>query len=511
VATALRQRIRATTLEQVWLGACITAFLTLCWLLRSFVTDDAWITARYAENLADGHGFVWNPGGPRVEGFSNPLLVYAEAIAHVAGISPIAAARAIGVVCGVALLVAIHRLGPPVVGRRATRIALAVTALYPPMALWAVGGLETLPTALAATVGALLLARPEVSRKDALRAGLVLATLPWLRPEGIVIALAIAALAEAPGLLRRATRRGAAVRLAFAAGIPIASQVVLEAERLLVYGHLMPNSVIYKSGAGTGWQVLDKFADQATPLLVAAVVGVGLARGRQLLLAVPPAVYALGSMGTLDSVNSFSRFFMPTWPMCALLVGLAVTVASRGLGRWRPAIAMAAAVGIGVAIVTAKDGDIETTRTWGERYAACKDGARSDAAEWLRRNTITDTSFSISDAGLMPAQAGGRRAIDQFLLNDPAIQHTGPLPILRRVNLIFGRDPDVLVITSRTRETYTPLYYTDRRLKEDRRFDRYKLAHVASGGDDCSYHLFLYQKAAPRQEMWLASALRLGG
>ncbi len=49
--------------------------LALCWLLRGFSTDDAWISVRCAENPATGEGFVWNPGGPRVEGFSNPLLV----------------------------------------------------------------------------------------------------------------------------------------------------------------------------------------------------------------------------------------------------------------------------------------------------------------------------------------------------------------------------------------------------------------------------------------------------
>ncbi|MEA2449111.1 MAG: arabinofuranosyltransferase, partial [Thermoleophilaceae bacterium] len=201
-----RTRVNA---DRAWLAVCVAGFLVLCWLLRRFVTDDAWITARYAENLAHGHGFVWNPGGPRVEGFSNPLLLYLEALPNAIGISAIAVARAIGLGCGVALLFVIHRMGPPVVGRPATRVALALTAFYPPMALWAIGGLETLPTALAATGGVLLLATPGVDRARALRAGIVLATLPWLRPEGIVIALAVAVLAEAPGLLRRTTRRTA--------------------------------------------------------------------------------------------------------------------------------------------------------------------------------------------------------------------------------------------------------------------------------------------------------------
>jgi hypothetical protein len=499
-------RTRAQTLDRAWAGACITGFLVLCWVLRRFVTDDAWITARYAENLANGHGFVWNPGGPRVEGYSNPLLVYAESLAHLVGIPAITAARVIGVGCGVALIVAIYKLGPAVVGRPATRVALALTAFYPPIALWAVGGLETIPTALAATVAVLLLARPDADRGHALRAGLVLATLPWLRPEGIVLALAIAGAAEAPGLLRKATRRPALGRLGLAAGIPLAAQALLELERLAIYGHLMPNSVIYKSGAGTGWEVLDKFAEQATPLLVVTAVGLVLARRRQLLLAVPPAVYALGSLGTLDSVNAFSRFFMPTWPACALLVGLAVAVASRGLGRLRPAFALAVGILLVTLIVTPDGGNIDTTKRWGEYYAKCRDEARSDAAQWLRTETIRKTSFAMTDAGLTPAQAGGRKAIDQLLLNEPVIQNTGPLPITTRRELIYARDPDVLVMVSKTPYRFTKVYEMDAMLRADPRFERYELAHVArGGGEDCDYHLFLYQRSAPRPKMQLAS------
>jgi hypothetical protein len=495
MARAILREIESKRFERVWLAACVGGFLLLCWVLRRFVTDDAWITARYAENLANGHGFVWNPGGPRAEGFSNPLLVYAEALSHALGLSAIGAARAIGVICGVALLLVIHRLGPDVVGRSATRVALAVTALYPPIALWAVGGLETIPTALAATAGALLLARPHHDMRDSVRAGLVLAVLPWLRPEGIVLALALAAAAEAPALLRAAERRTALLRLRASAGIPLASLALLEALRLIVYGHLMPNSVIYKSASGSGSLVLEKFTEQAPALLVIAVLGVLLARGRQLVLAVPPVVYAFGSIGTLDSVNSFSRFFMPTWPHCALFVGIAVAAATQRFGRLRSSAALAAAVALVALIVVAQEARIDETKRWGENYAACKDGARENAAAWLRGHTRENSKFAISDAGLTPAQAGGRVAIDQFLLNEPMIQDTGPLPIARRVNLVFARDPDVLVVTSRTTSAYTPLYETDRQVTRDARFRRYKLAHVARGeGDDCGYHLFLFLK-----------------
>src|SRR5436190_1119762 len=35
--------------------------------------DDAMISMRYARMLAEGHGLVWNAGGPPVEGYTNFL------------------------------------------------------------------------------------------------------------------------------------------------------------------------------------------------------------------------------------------------------------------------------------------------------------------------------------------------------------------------------------------------------------------------------------------------------
>lgn len=44
--------------------------------------DDAMISMRYANNLANGDGLVWNPGGERVEGFTNPAWVGYMALFH---------------------------------------------------------------------------------------------------------------------------------------------------------------------------------------------------------------------------------------------------------------------------------------------------------------------------------------------------------------------------------------------------------------------------------------------
>ncbi len=79
----------------------VAALLTLGALLLhareyQFLTDDAYISFRYARNLADGHGLVFNPGFERVEGYTNLLWVLILAAGALAGIAPEAAAIPLG-------------------------------------------------------------------------------------------------------------------------------------------------------------------------------------------------------------------------------------------------------------------------------------------------------------------------------------------------------------------------------------------------------------------------------
>ena len=280
----------------------VGAFLALCAVLPGFVTDDSWISVRYAENLARGHGPVWDPGGGRVEGYSDPGLVAVEALADRAGWSALSAARVLGVLAGVGCVLAVLVRGRAVVGGRAAAAGCVLTACSAPFALWAVGGLETLPVALVLTLAVLELARPDGGRPGV--AAAQLAVLPWLRPEGLVVAGAVVLASEAAGLWRRADRALALRRLARLAGLPLLSQVLLEAVRLGVYGHLLPNSVLYKSGTGELLTVAGDFVRQSALVLVLALAGAAVARGRARLLLVPFLVHLPGSIGTLDSANN---------------------------------------------------------------------------------------------------------------------------------------------------------------------------------------------------------------
>ncbi len=75
----------------------------------NFISDDSFITLRYARNLVQGEGLVFNPG-ERVEGFTNMLWTLLLSLCGVIGIDLLAAARILGVVAGLATIILTYRL-----------------------------------------------------------------------------------------------------------------------------------------------------------------------------------------------------------------------------------------------------------------------------------------------------------------------------------------------------------------------------------------------------------------
>src|SRR5512143_1281620 len=82
-----------------WLAAAVVPTLALLLahgLYYRFLTDDAFISFRYARHLAMGQGLVFNPGGERVEGYSNFLWVLILAALNRVGVAPETSSQLLG-------------------------------------------------------------------------------------------------------------------------------------------------------------------------------------------------------------------------------------------------------------------------------------------------------------------------------------------------------------------------------------------------------------------------------
>jgi len=112
-------------------------------LATGFTVDDAFITYRYAEHLAEGKGFVFNEG-EKVQGTSTPLLTMILAsVGVVFGPAAIpAAAKIISALAdGCSLLLLIRLLVP--FGRGAQFLAGALFALFPEIVFTSTLGMES--------------------------------------------------------------------------------------------------------------------------------------------------------------------------------------------------------------------------------------------------------------------------------------------------------------------------------------------------------------------------------
>ena len=132
--------------------------------------DDAYITFRYAQHLAEGYGLVFNIG-ERVEGFSNPL--YTVLLAGVIRVLAVEDLYRVALVLNIgfmlAALVVLHRAAERRYGARAASLAAFLFALTPSVWLWAGAGLET-PLVVLSVLGAWS-AFPGAERRG---------SLPWL-------------------------------------------------------------------------------------------------------------------------------------------------------------------------------------------------------------------------------------------------------------------------------------------------------------------------------------------
>ena len=152
-----------------------------------FVTDDALISFRYAQNLVRGHGLRFNLGEHvPVEGYSNFLWVMLCTVFDFFRMDINFWPLLVSFVCGTVLLWLVFDVLRRRLELNTTVAALATLALacFPPFALWSTSGMETVPFALLVfvTFERLVLRRDSAAGVSAGIAGLLLAL---IRLEGI--------------------------------------------------------------------------------------------------------------------------------------------------------------------------------------------------------------------------------------------------------------------------------------------------------------------------------------
>src|SRR3990170_3063617 len=146
----------AMSSERIILAISMLLLVVQEFLFSAYTVDDAFITFRYARNLASGLGLVFNPG-ERVEGYTNFLWTVLMAGGYRLGFDLAIFAKLVGIAASLGTLYVLFKLSAlirPSSSRSGTRaLASLLLAANGAFATAAITGLETSLFILLITAG----------------------------------------------------------------------------------------------------------------------------------------------------------------------------------------------------------------------------------------------------------------------------------------------------------------------------------------------------------------------
>jgi hypothetical protein len=411
--------------------------------LFDFVTDDAYISFRYARNLALSGELVFNLG-ERVEGYTNFLWTVILALGIKLGLGPVALSRFLGVALGIGTLAVVVRMSLRLAGETCSRWHLMAPLLLAAMgafACWCSGGLETQLFTFLVTLG-FDLVLGEVTSGRGYASAAVFAFAAMTRPEGAMF-FALASLFRFLTNLRRERRvLPRNFELAWL-GLFLGLFAPYFAWRWHYYGWPFPNTFYVKSSGASGtWKLgayyLRRFSEDYGVHFLLLLVLLGRAardddrrRDLRLLAVLVWLTFAAYVVKVGGDFMGLYRFFLPVVPLGAVVLSesarrLYEQLRPR-LGVWFSAAALvlvAAGFTVGSAHTSHQaltfvgaDNGIDMP-AYLKRYAE----ERIPVGQWLGRNKQPDDFITVGGAGVIPYYSE-IPAYDIFGLVDATIAH----------------------------------------------------------------------------------------
>ena len=473
-------------------------FCVVCsFFMMDYLPDDSFISFRYAENLANGHGLRFNVNEPPVEGYSNLLWILFCAFLHKMGLvlpDVVPTAGVLLSIFNILLLWALYRRrGLP---SSQMLLPLLVLAGSGPVVMYAVSGMET-PLYAFFLLLMLYLLDLALSGGKPLHYALLAASgflLSLCRPEGVaalpVLALAVLLL-KSRGKEGAVTARAKRSLLLALVGFAAAS-IAYHAWRVNYFGEWRPTPLLSKGGGGVS--LLSAWIENLTFYFVK----------HQYYM--PPVGYyyaALAIVAFVGFAMSPSTGEKRRTEMAALALFVFYAVVYFNFNDWMPgmryyapyvSILMLPAVHVqrpffasadprrraapfwlaGMAVLVLNFGVLAELRVIAHITQESTAKCSVALGKWLKTNIPSDRLLAVSDVGAIPYYAGLETLdIHPQSLTDVRIAKNG-----FNIDYIAGRDPTVIIIPSRS-YAVARFYPEHFEMASDIRFDNYRMLGVS--------------------------------
>ena len=416
-------------------------------LVLRALPDDAFISFRYAYNLARGHGPVFNPGQP-VEGYTTPLWVFLLGGLGAVGLPIDQTAQVLCFASAIATVALLPRFSSSL-GLRLYGLDALLLALNTSYAVWAGSAMEMVPFGLLL----MLAAWAFLSEKPPLLSGFLFALLTLLRPEGALFGGLALFFCLVDALRGKGQAWPRLLWLGAGFAMPVAAHL---AWRLIYYGSPLPNTFYAKVGFGLDQWVrgLHYIGDAVLQYLLALTIPIVLGllqpfgRGWAYLSGgLGLYLFYLSLVGG-DWMVSF-RLLVPILPFAAVLaahglVGTWQRLRPRLGSRWATVLAV-----LGLLVVlpasTYTSLSVEPEQPWVQ-------DARP-IADWLNDHCPTDKKLAVYAAGALPYYAPDFEIVDMFGLNEVEIARLATPQMgggyagheKYDTNLVLDREPDMFI------------------------------------------------------------------
>jgi len=235
-------KMAALSSSKLYFIISLLFFVLLVFLFWDYSMDDAFITLRYAENFADGHGLTFTPGDQPIEAYSNFLWLLIIALLYKLGLPTVFMAKILGPLFFAITGLIWYRYYEKQESEYSYFVApFLFVSVY--SSFWAVSALEM---GLYACLLTLLIFSVH---KRSWHSFFLLPGVVLSRPEGFAIAFAVIILDL---ILNRKSKsfswRWSSVNLM----LLILTIVILTMFRLQTFGYPLPNTVYAKSVIETG-------------------------------------------------------------------------------------------------------------------------------------------------------------------------------------------------------------------------------------------------------------------